>query len=561
MKVSLRRPEPWGPALWGIYGLALATIGGAWGLSVALLFGILVVLGWTPRRIGFLAVAIAAVVPVAVVGRGLPTAGTISAEFVSGNLWANRLALAAFALAAGAAVLDAIRWAQARRAVDDHGARIVGRPGVMAKLVSRGTGSHVFRGSLWASVAIAVQSTTGAAYWFLATRVASNGQIGRASALYSSLQFVNYASGLGLTVTLARYAHEDDGRRLLGWFSIITSTASLVAVAGFLGVVDSKATGLVRQTAAGQAYFFLLTAGASIGLLVDVWLMWARRWGWLLAKTSIIGFVRLPLLFVHGVSDPARWLFAVITVPQAIMGLAFLVLVRPLTGRWPALGRAPSLRPALRFAGVNWVGLLSTQAPQFLVPVVVAVKVRAETYAYFYLAWTMTSVVFLIPGTIAQVLLVESAKSDTSEQRRRSREAFLLAGGIALGAFLVSLPVARASGLVFGRPYRPMRNVLPPLMLGCIPWAVAAIALAEARLRHDLRSILGITLATGTATVGLTFLLVPRSGVSGAVQAWLVGNSIGAAVALLLRRRRRPPMQDEELAIFPAHLEQEGMIG
>ncbi len=67
--------------------------------------------------------------------------------------------------------------------------------------------SLLLQGSAWILIALALQSVLGFAFWVgRLSRVASTAELGRASALYTGVQFVNYASGLGLTVALARHA-------------------------------------------------------------------------------------------------------------------------------------------------------------------------------------------------------------------------------------------------------------------------------------------------------------------------------------------------------------------
>ena len=63
------------------------------------------------------------------------------------------------------------------------------------------------------------QAVTGVGFWVLAARVYSQVDVGVASGLFTSLQFINYATALGLQELLSRYRPETRGDPLLGFWS------------------------------------------------------------------------------------------------------------------------------------------------------------------------------------------------------------------------------------------------------------------------------------------------------------------------------------------------------
>ena len=62
----------------------------------------------------------------------------------------------------------------------------------------------------------------------------------------------------------------------------------------------------------------------------------------------------------------------------------------------------------MRFATVNWVGLVATQGPIFAIPLLVAFSVDSADNAPFYVAWSFGAMAFLLPQTIGQVTLSEA---------------------------------------------------------------------------------------------------------------------------------------------------------
>ncbi|MCU1452078.1 MAG: multi antimicrobial extrusion protein MatE [Acidimicrobiales bacterium] len=404
----------------------------------------------------------------------------------------------------------------------------------------------MLRGSVWILGVIGLQTFFGALFWFLASKVASTSDLGKASALFSGIQFVNYASGLGLTTALARYVTDTSAEAdaLFGWGVVATTISSLIAGGIYLVVVSSPATNLISHSVLGWVVFIAVTVATSIGLLTEVRLMAGRRWGWLAARVLAAGLIRIPFVFIDMGKHETEWLFALMLVPLAVVGIGSLPLLR-----WIGEGRSRFHRPealvsVARYAGVNWVASLAFQAPQFALPLIVALSVRPEVNANFFVAWTVTGVVFLAPSAISQVLLVEGAKTGIDEAggARRAREALGYSLGLSTLAWVVSVIGSSIVVSVFGDGYRATARIMPSLMLAGIPWSIAAMHLAQARIRRDQLATVAITVTLGLGILVPALLWVPHhQGTEGATRAWLLGNVAAAVVAVLLRRLRHRP--------------------
>ena len=414
-------------------------------------------------------------------------------------------------------------------------------------VVGKARSSKLIQGSAWILVGLAIQALLGFLFWLLGSRVATSTELGQASALFTAIQFVNYASGLGLTIALARHAsrlgRESDA--IFGWAVVATIASSIIGGCAYLAVADTSATRLVQGSPGGWALFCAYTAGTSIGLLVDVRMMAARKWGWLVARLTITGLIRLPLVGLPVHMDPALWLYNLMLAPAALTAILAIPLLGAIGAGGISWRRPATLASVSRYAGVNWVATLASQAPQFLLPLIVAQSVAPRINASFFLAWTITGLVFLVPAAIAQVLLVEGGKDadDTdvgaAAGTARAREALGFSLGLAIAAWLGSLVAGPVLATVFGPGYLRLSRLLPSLMVAGIPWAITSIRLSEARIRKDQVATVAITVVLGVGILLPTLLLVPDGGVHAATRAWILGNVAGAVVAMAMHERYR----------------------
>lgn len=398
--------------------------------------------------------------------------------------------------------------------------------------------TKLLHGSAWILVGLAIQSVLGFVFWFVASRVASSDAVGNASALYTAIQFINYASGLGLTVALARFAvdRSSDADSLLGWSVLATIVSSFIGGSLYLLVSNSEATDLVSGSVLSWLIFCTYTAGMSVWLVLDVRLMAAGQWAALVTRIAVCGLVRLPLVGLDVAMSDDSWLYHLMLAPLAAGGFVMMFLLPRLDAGRLKFSKPKSIEAFSRYAGVNWVATLASQAPQFVLPLIVAQQVAPSINASFFLAWTLTGMVLLLPGAISQVLLVEGSK-DLSEADNRAREAFKFSLALAVLAWLGSLVAGPVAAAVFGSDYKRIGTLLPALMFAGIPWAITSVRLSEARIRRDSFATMAMTATLGIGIVVPAVLTVGSGGTDAAVRAFVGGNIAAAVVAIATHRR------------------------
>jgi O-antigen/teichoic acid export membrane protein len=424
---------------------------------------------------------------------------------------------------------------------------------------------HLLTGSAVLVVGAAVQAISGSLFWLIAARQDSTAEVGRATALFTSVLFVSYATGLGLPVALARYAsgRGRDAHVTFAWGIVVTTIAASIGSGTYLGVVHSDAVDelFAWHGPLGPVLFALMAVGTSLSLIVDVRWMTLRRWNLVLTRLTIAGVLRLPLLVLPLHDDRAVWLFILATAPTALSGYAGAALLPRVTGDRHRLGPRPADgRAAVRFATISYLSTLAYQAPSFILPVVVLINVKPDINASFYVAWGITTVAFYVPTAIGQALLAEGGR-DGAELRQQVRLALLFAGGLMVVATVAMFVGRDIVTKVYGESYSAAAHILPALIGAGIPWALTSLYLTEARVLHRHVATVAITATLTVAILGPALVLVPRDGLDGAARAFLLGNLLAGAVALAahfaMGERALPETADEALT-SPEPLAREG---
>lgn len=423
-----------------------------------------------------------------------------------------------------------------------------------ARLTGRaGDHRHLLAGSAALVIGAAVQALTGALFWLVAARIDTTDDVGRATALFTSILFISYLSGLGLQVSLARFAPDrsDESHGVFAWGVLATVVSASVVAGGYLLIVDTEATRALTdwQPVIGPILFVTSSVGAALTLIVDVRWMTVRRWSLVLGRITLVGLLRFALLLVPTSGSETVHLFAVAAAPLLLTGVAGVVFMTRVTGARHRLFPVPERRQAaVRYSAVNYLSTLAYQAPQFVLPVIVLLSVDPDQNASFYVAWGITTVTLYVPMAIGQALLAEGGK-DGTELRGQVRVILVITTALMIAAATVTALGRELVTSVYGDDYADAARILPPLVAACIPWAITSVYLTEARVLHRHVDTVAITVSLTSAILVPALVLVPDDGLDGATTAFVVGNVVAAVVAaschLWHRNRRTVPVPDD----------------
>ena len=415
---------------------------------------------------------------------------------------------------------------------------------------------HLITGSAVLVVGAAIQAASGAIFWLIAAHLDSEHVVGAAGKLFTSVLFVTYLAGLGLPVALARYAADrSESSDVIFTRGVLATTAASVAGGlGYVALFHGSATGILTSAVnpvVGPLLFATMVIGAALSMIVDVRCMTARRWNFVMARMTVVGLCRFPLLFLfRHASDDSRslWLFVAAAAPVALSGILGALFVPKVAGGTHRLGPKPAqYAQAVRYSGVNFVSTLAYQAPYFLLPVIVLAKVSNGSYASFNVAWGIVAVAFYVPTAIGQALLAEGGR-DGAKVSAQLRLAMTLAVGLMVAAAAAAFVGNGVVTKVYGQPYHEAARILPVMVAAGIPWAITSLYLAEVRILHRHFATVAITGALTAAIVVPALFLVPDRGVDGASVSWFVGNLVAAAVAIAaVRFSRRSAIPDATL--------------
>jgi O-antigen/teichoic acid export membrane protein len=373
-----------------------------------------------------------------------------------------------------------------------------------------------------------VTSGLGFAYWTVAAHLFSKQAVGYGSAAISAMTLLGTIGMFGLgTVLIGELPRRRRRAGLVSASLLTAASGSLILALGFVLIASRFSSHLADisgsiDRAALFAVGVVLTAttlvfdSATIGLLRGG-LQLTRNIAFAVAKMLALIVVAVVLHDAAGVNIILSWVVATAfsVVPVAIR---LWITREPLLPRpdWKIL-RSIGGKTTLAH---NWLNL-AIQAPVSLMPVLVALVVSATANAGFYIAWTISSFLFLLPVHLSTVLFAVAA-SDPQAIPRKLR--FSLRVSLLLG-----IPGMAALGLgahlilsIFGADYaRSSTTTMWILIAAYIPSIPKCFYVAVCRAVGNISKAAAVLSTFGAIEVTAAVVGGMRAGVLGVVLALL----------------------------------------
>ena len=386
-------------------------------------------------------------------------------------------------------------------------------------------------GSLLATTG--VTAVLGAVYWIVAARLFRQQDVGYAAAEMSTMTLLGTIGMFGLgTLLLGELPKRERRTELASAALIACALGSLLLGAGFaiLAPLFSKRFAEVIGTP-GQAVLFVVgVVLTSITMVFDLATIGIMRGGIQLARNmafSLIKLVSLPIFafFIHDYSGAGivlSWVtgiaFSLLLVATRLATSRMRLVIRPDWGLLRSLGRTAMAH--------NWLNI-AIMVPPAAFPVLVTLIVSPSANAAFYVAFTLSTLLYIIPNHLATVLFAMAA-AEPRAVTGRVRFALKLSYALGLPAVIILTAGGHRILSIYGSGYAHAGTIpLWLLALGYVPSVPKALYIAICRASGRIAFAAVILTA-------FAFMEIAAAAIGGEADG-LVGLSLGILAALTVQ--------------------------
>ncbi|MFJ9041340.1 lipopolysaccharide biosynthesis protein [Streptomyces sp. NPDC102406] len=402
-----------------------------------------------------------------------------------------------------------------------------------------GDGNQLFRNAYALMLNTGISGVLGVGFWLAAAHYYAADSVGQGSAAIAAMKFLAGITAVTLTGALARFI--PIAGRATGRFILRTYAGSSVAVA------LAAAVFLLTLDRWGPSYRFLHGPLHGLGFVAAVvaWSLLTLQDGvltglrsalWVPVGNTVFSTVKLGLLVAFAVVLPTTGVFVswVVAIAFSVVPLGWLVLRRLVPRHIEAAddkADPPTLREMGRFLAGDCTGSLFSLAVVYLVPVLIASQISSADNAYFYITTTIGGTVNLLAINMGASLTVEGSH-DPARLAANTRAALRRMTRIMIPICGLLLLLAPYVLRVFGQDYA---DAATPLLRWFAVGAALRVVMETyfAVLRAQSRTS-GLAWLQGLLcllVLGLTLLLLPRMGLTGAGVAEISALAVIVAIA------------------------------
>ena len=397
----------------------------------------------------------------------------------------------------------------------------------------------------------------GFVFWIIVARFYSPEDVGLASALIAAVSLLAGFTHLGMDKALVRFLLRsgEDANSLINTVLTVVMLASILGIVIFIIGLNlwSPALLFIRQNFFYLAAFVIFTVGFNVAHLLDQIFNAERRAGFIAAKSTIFGLLKLFLAILLAAYFQSFGIFGSwgISLLVALLVSILIFFPRVRSGYRPFLAvRKKVLKEIMGFSLVNYIADFFWGASALVLPLMVLNLLGAEQTAYFYITWSVGSVSMVISGAVATSLFAEGSYDEERLGLNIWRGVKLIAITLVPIVVLI-LAIAPQLLILFGGSYSESGTGLLRIMaISALPWSISVIYLSKLRVEKQLKLLITFTMFTVVLVLGLAYFLIPRIGINGVGFAWLATHGIIALVVIATSFRGRRIINSTKTFIF-----------
>lgn len=395
--------------------------------------------------------------------------------------------------------------------------------------------SSLYVDSFYLIAANVVGAAVGFLFWAGAARLYDPREVGLAAAAVSAIGLLAGASTLGLDFAMIRFLpHASDRQGIINSALTLGGGAALILSLVFLAGAGIWSPALRSSNLLFVVLFMVATVSTTLMILLNSVFLARNQANLVLWESLVFSITKITLVVVltvvwRPIGLVGAWTLGLV----AAVGCGLMVFLPRDDGRHllQATMSPRILNHMTRFAFANYVSAVLWGAPTYLLPLLVVNMAGREANAYFYVAFSVSALLSVIPAAVSFSLFAHGSH-DESELVELTFAGLKFSMGLLAVAIAGVLVFGGKLLLLFGKAYSLHgTELLWVFALSAVPITVNSLYFSVQRVQNRMDQVLIYMGTILGVTVGLSFVLLPRIGLIGVGAAFLAAHSF---VAMLI---------------------------
>ncbi len=390
----------------------------------------------------------------------------------------------------------------------------------------------LFKNAYFLMLSSITSAGSGFFFWLIVARFYPAEEVGLASAIISAMNFILILSLLGFDISLVRFIPErKDKMEFINTCLTISFITSLSLASIFVAGISIWAPSLsmIMEKKTLLFLFLLYTSIIPLASLQSRGIFAGFRKAEYSFILMVVTFARIgvvPFLTIFGALGIylSYGLTSLLAFLIGIFLISKIITYKPI----PTV-KKDVINEIFHYSLGNYIAGVFQFLPNVILPIMVLNVLGAEQNAYFFIAWSVSNLLVIIPGAVSTSLLAEGSYEYEKLEwniRKAMKFTFVLIG--------ISIPTIFILGdhilWIFGEKYAEESfDILRVLVLGAVPFSVNTIYAYVKRIQKKVKSIILVYGGISILTLVGGYLMMLEYGIIGIGFAWVLANLIVTA--------------------------------
>lgn len=390
----------------------------------------------------------------------------------------------------------------------------------------------LLRNALYLVANSVLGSLAGFIFWLIAARYYSAENVGLASTIISVSGLLALFSNLGFSISLIRFlsSSKDKAKSLINSCTNVSVSVAIILSLIYTVFIENLSPELsfIQKDMIYIIVFMLFTVLATVSSLQDSIFVAYRRGDLSFIKMTLLSFIKIPIMYVVMTFGSLGIVLSYGTAYFIAVLIALFILIPNINKKYTINFNVDwsIIKKISNYSAGNYISWIFETLPNYILPILITGMLGAEMTAYFYMAWMIAGIIFIIPKSVATSLLAEGAHKEISLKQniiKSLRSTFkIIIPGI-FGIFLFGDKIL----MLFGNEYSAnATELLLLLSISSVPMVYNNVYISINRVKKNVTSIIIINILINVGTLLIGYSTVHRYGILGIGLGWTLSQFI-----------------------------------
>lgn len=395
--------------------------------------------------------------------------------------------------------------------------------------------NSLFTNALYLMVSTFILGLSGFVFWAIVTRTYDATAVGLATTLLSVSGLLSLLGLVGFETTFVRFLPGSVRKNDYINTGLIITTLSSTALSiglGFLLPILSPSLSMMNNPWVLLSFVFFTVVTALNTLTNAVFLAYKQARYILVINALFSVFkIALPLLFIDG---GAVTIFVIAGSAQLFgLVLSIVWMQRKFGYKISPRLHMDTMRVVRRFSFSVYISNTLSLVPPTLLPLIVLQHAGAQNAAYYYMAFTIASVLYTVVHASMQSVLAEGSHNSAALRSHVVAGSKLITV-LMLPMTLLTIFFGGHILTIFGVEYaKEASTLLQLLAVGALPIAAYAALTTTFKVMKKLVPVVAMNAVSALIILSLSNWWLPYFGLEAVGWAWIIGNTVACGIGVI----------------------------